>query len=1211
MWQALREEAFLKATEARRRAQQVAAAAREILEDARAAIEADDEDDTPAAERADDPNDDESMTVSVLPRPQLPINQERDSKGSRQTEPSPSLAPEVGSARPVSRTESASARTRGPANLSETSPKPSGSFSRPFLSFPDEERSSGSRRRPKRRGLGATPLGALSASTGSNDADQRGKESTDLDEKRRLARQAERTTSQTGHSIGEENPSLDHAPRLGERRNPAIHEREESALTETRLAMRPAQRERNHVAEEEASIVHNGDTDASTAALSGAATPTVESLPMRRPVGRRTSSARNARSETRPTTALASMNVQQRGDVDALLVMDEDAQQEHLGAGTDAGASEWKRAAERSPDIPEQALENPVLSVDAYANTCVDQQASEKVDDVPREEAVLRAVGADREPGIRTLSTIVETNADAQGSSALLCASDSSTHDLPLTTLDERRPSCPSADMSASFMSETPVACHGSGVAAPSDRERRTQRHRSSEDTDLEVVVDEAATMKHESADDLGLWTQPRAGHSPRTASVSVSSTEIGANAATRSEPNTSPVAARDTVIPPMLHRDDDSASAEPESVFESTKPTTLLEEPASERFLMERQGESIPSDKSTSESSSSSSMQISQRPVSWDGRDQNDSSAGAISDARDKNDEPDVIDEQNAETPPERNFSRVFGPRLTLSPRNAPPLATPASSPLQERVVSPDLVAATDASYAEVRQVPEESEELGSKGCRTVPVAPHGPDTASSEKIPSAHQASSKGAQDSSSRIATSIPPPSECTIAGAGLEHADHLASDHASLGPEDATAACANPSAYAVSVAQRPSDVPDSSMNADRQTIQVLRDQLAALTDRYAASQDAAEQWACRYEELRTDYEFMSTELEKLRDHCMEQESNVESLQEALDHALAQLRDAQNESQTSRAAEAEAQAALTDLQRSMASMERRLLEHDERERKLSRALTAMQQSHEASLERREQQHQTQLQALEARLLAMESAAADAQREMVRLRSLLEQNEAQLLSARGEQACLVDELAECRAELEEARTRNIRLRQERNCWKMLLLRHHYRTMLEAVSTEHEQGLTVVANVASATGSVTSTTDGSHADSEHVVVPEPIDIDQVVESTSADEPIDRPFLRQLVLVFLLSDQPGQRQEALDLLLRLLQCTEAERARVAQHLRLRGKRVSLGREFVRFLWRETEPDPGSSETPSTVSRMEPELESEIQPSDTGKEATST
>ncbi|BAM79551.1 hypothetical protein, conserved [Cyanidioschyzon merolae strain 10D] len=361
---------------------------------------------------------------------------------------------------------------------------------------------------------------------------------------------------------------------------------------------------------------------------------------------------------------------------------------------------------------------------------------------------------------------------------------------------------------------------------------------------------------------------------------------------------------------------------------------------------------------------------------------------------------------------------------------------------------------------------------------------------------------------------------------------------------------------------------------------------QDEIASIAARYAAAQKEAEHWAVRYEALHAEYILLQTEVEKLREHCLEQESNTESLEEALEQALEQLRIAKEEQEASRRAETSASTKMVDLQRSMASLEKRLLEFEERERRLTTALTAMQQSHEAALARNQEQHRTQLSEIERRLLRSELALQEKDTELSALRARLEQTEAELVAARAENAQLTDTLAECRATLEEAQTRVARLSQERNWWKMLMLRQRYRPLIDPVLGDSSSEHPVYFNAESGKrlalgeqGDGSVDTQQQQQQQQEPLVPELLDVDQVIESTAADEPVDRPFLRQLLLVFLLSEKANQRREALDLLLRMLQCTEAERSQALGRVWPRSNAVSLGREFVRFLLRETEPDP--------------------------------
>jgi hypothetical protein len=1199
MWQALRDEALLRANEARRRAREVAAAAREILEDARAAIEAgEDDEDLFSTDLAESSDPIQTMSP-VATTPPLPLDLDRDSQSRRpQIQTSSALPGDKTDPIPL---ESAS-RPLQPVKTSPALLPKSWELSPPQTPTAGAERRSTQRRKPKHRGLGATPLGVMASSTGPGDVSHRKVPSTGISEEEIPSEKGDWTASPTSGATNGRKSSPGLLEQSNEQRNESGRESEAALACSAEgyitgmLATKAETWLSNRAAGVDTPGIHD-DTESLTSVHS--LTKQAEQVHSGPPC---------VRLESKVSTDKGAYGHQDINDASLRIAQTKDECEAHTHPEPYSQSPAETCFTSARSDLPMRTSQSALLRSSELAAISRDSQDSGRVQKSAHSSQLAHIDAADRHQNTQTTPITTVMSVSPNTGKYQTPVSDSQGADMVGKLSGES--GC-AAQHPAAVLELGPLKSLVRASQSPHsscDHESLIPTPLPTKDTKAYTPPDTAATWIQQADEDREREKQLQAvgvtssvpGSAPLTTASGATalSTEITSLSDAKTESMPTPASK-------LAHV---SSAAGAEQITESTTLSITTGESAEEQLsgTFRPQVESkdkqdmepgIRPEQTSRQPSSKTSHRSADRPDEYNSMEQWRSEGSP---------EPAKAD---GWTRCEQNSSEESSSRQTLSSSSGSSRAPPVLSTLPAPVSIPDLDILHQKSSTNKPENPAASAELRSTHGGSSSRESYSGDFTHPEKMTFESEVGFRQVT-----VSPPPPPPIVSSTAPFGEETNPSGEFDDARdprLHPTSDRSQCTSTallSGFEVprDTAHLPSNPADAPTDMTSPGTRILRDQLAKLAERLAASQESIHQWAVRYEALEADYALACAELDKLREHCVEQESNIESLQDALDDALAQLEQAKNDQQRSRTTEAEAQSALVDLQRSMEIMERRLLEHDERERKLSQALTAMQQSHEATLERREQQHRALLRTLEGRLRKIESEALEKQQEADKLQAMLDQQASEMLSARGEQARLIDQLAECKAALEEAQTRATRLWQERNCWKMLLLRHYYRAKLGMPSPADEQEPTAGPSDASPTNSTTKSANQSGADPEQAAALELVDIDQVVESTSADEPIDRPFLRQLVLVFLQSDRASQRQEALDLLLRLLQCTEAERKRVAQHLPARSNRVSLGREFVRFLWRETEPEPGTGPALARLNSTEPDAAPDAASSEVAK-----
>ena len=304
----------------------------------------------------------------------------------------------------------------------------------------------------------------------------------------------------------------------------------------------------------------------------------------------------------------------------------------------------------------------------------------------------------------------------------------------------------------------------------------------------------------------------------------------------------------------------------------------------------------------------------------------------------------------------------------------------------------------------------------------------------------------------------------------------------------------------------------------------------------------------------DQLRAERDRLAAELEQLKAYCLEREAAVEAMQESYEQTLSKAQMARDQAVARLASfdEAELQQTRQKLQRA----ESRIQTLQDAERNLQAALEGMQWSFEAERRADVERAEQRIAELEARWRECEAERDEAQRACVDARQEAAEAQAALVAGRAQLAQVQEELAECRERCTALEHDAKRWQAERNRWKMMWLRRKYREVLEGSDGE-------------------TTADVTDADAR--------DLEELGDNAE-NEPLDRPFLRQLFLLYRLSPNRSQRDDALELIMRMLQFREEERNALKQAPRRSLFRrsadvpnVSLGNEFVHFLLRDTEP----------------------------------
>ncbi|KAK4538579.1 hypothetical protein CDCA_CDCA18G4604 [Cyanidium caldarium] len=330
----------------------------------------------------------------------------------------------------------------------------------------------------------------------------------------------------------------------------------------------------------------------------------------------------------------------------------------------------------------------------------------------------------------------------------------------------------------------------------------------------------------------------------------------------------------------------------------------------------------------------------------------------------------------------------------------------------------------------------------------------------------------------------------------------------------------------------------------------------------------------------DQLRAERDRLATELEQLKAYCLEREAAVEAMQESYEQTLSEAQMARDQAVARLASfdETELQQTRQKLQRA----EARIQTLQDAERNLQAALEGMQWSLEAERRADVERAEQRIAELEARWRECEAERDEARRACATARQEAVEAQAALVAGRAQLAQLQEELAECRERCAALEHDVKRWQAERNRWKMMWLRRKYREVLEGSDGE-------------------TTADVADADAR--------DLEELGDSAE-NEPLDRPFLRQLFLLYRLSPNRSQRDDALELIVRMLQCSEEERSALRQASRRSLFRrsadvpdVSLGNEFVHFLLRDTEP---VHQAEAETAEQLPQSALEPQHSDDGK-----